>query len=270
MPDVKWIKITTDIFDDEKILLIETLPDANAIIVAWFKLLCLARKMNNSGVFMLNDKIPYTVKMLSTIFRMKESTVTLALDTFQQFGMIEIIDGVITIPKWGKHQSLDQLEKKRDYQRIYMQKYRKKQRLLAGDSNQSNCKTNSNANVSRADIEEDKNRVENTYAHSDEVRKGDASPKSKKEEPPLFASFWEVYPKKKDKPKAMNAWKRLKVDESLLQTILSAVERDKQSNSWQKESGQYIPYPASWLNGHRWQDEEPATEDDIPPEWREN
>lgn len=42
MAEVKWIKIATDIFDDEKILLIEGLPDAYAIITVWFKLLCLA------------------------------------------------------------------------------------------------------------------------------------------------------------------------------------------------------------------------------------
>ena len=46
MADVKWIKIATDIFDDEKILLIESLPDSYAIITAWFKLLCLAGKMD--------------------------------------------------------------------------------------------------------------------------------------------------------------------------------------------------------------------------------
>ena len=104
MADIKWIKITTDIFDDEKILLIESLPEADSIIVIWFKLLCLAGKMNNSGVFLLSDKIAYTDKMLATIFRRKESTVQLALKTFEQFGMIEILDGVITIPNWGKHQ----------------------------------------------------------------------------------------------------------------------------------------------------------------------
>lgn len=102
MADIKWIKITTDIFDDEKILLIESLPEADSIIVIWFKLLCLAGKMNNSGVFLLSDKIAYTDKMLATIFRRKESTVQLALKTFEQFGMIEILDGVITIPNWGK------------------------------------------------------------------------------------------------------------------------------------------------------------------------
>lgn len=119
MADVKWIKITTDIFDDEKILLIESLPDAYAIITVWFKLLCLAGKQNNNGVFMMG-RIAYTDKMLATIFRMKETTVTMALQTFEQFGMVEIVDGVITIPNWGKHQSLDAYEKKklRDRERI--------------------------------------------------------------------------------------------------------------------------------------------------------
>ena len=106
MADVKWIKITTDIFDDEKILLIESLPEADSIIVIWFKLLCLAGKMNNSGVFVMNNRLPYTDKMLATIFRRKETTVQMALKTFEEFGMIEIIDGVITIPNWGKHQNL--------------------------------------------------------------------------------------------------------------------------------------------------------------------
>ena len=133
MADVKWIKITTDVFDDEKILLIESLPDAYAIIVVWFKLLCLAGKQNNSGVFMMGQ-IAYTDKMLATIFRMKEATVTMALQTFEQFGMIEIIDGVITIPNWGKHQNLDQLESKKEYMRNYMKGYREKQKRLLGNN----------------------------------------------------------------------------------------------------------------------------------------
>ncbi|MBP0987378.1 MAG: phage replisome organizer N-terminal domain-containing protein, partial [Oscillospiraceae bacterium] len=69
MSDVKWIKIVTDIFDDEKILLIEAMPERDAIIVIWFKLLCLAGKQNNGGVFMLSDRIAYTDEMLSVIFR---------------------------------------------------------------------------------------------------------------------------------------------------------------------------------------------------------
>ena len=153
MADVKWIKITTDIFDDEKILLIESLPDSYAIITVWFKLLCLAGKQNNSGVFMMG-RVAYTDKMLATIFRMKESTVTMALQTFEQFGMVEIIDGVITIPNWGKHQNLDQLESKKEYMRNYMKEYREKQKALT--AGKPSCKTNSKSNVSEADKDIDK------------------------------------------------------------------------------------------------------------------
>lgn len=162
MAEVKWIKITTDIFDDEKILLIESLPDSYAIITVWFKLLCLAGKQNNSGVFIMGNSIPYTDKMLATIFRMKESTVTMALNAFEQFGMIELIDGVITIPNWGKHQNLDQLEHKKEYMRNYMNQYRQKQKQLT-------CKTNSKTNVSSADKDIDKDKDNIICPNSDDL-----------------------------------------------------------------------------------------------------
>ena len=161
MAEVKWIKITTDIFDDEKILLIESLPDSYAIITVWFKLLCLAGKQNNSGVFMMGQ-IAYTDNMLATIFRMKESTVTMALQTFKQFGMVEIVDGVITIPNWNKHQSLDAYEKKKERDRLYQAERRAAQKALIEQSSDSNATQSSYVAVSdkeiekEEDIEEDK------------------------------------------------------------------------------------------------------------------
>ena len=234
MAEVKWIKITTDIFDDEKILLIESLPDSYAIITVWFKLLCLAGKQNNSGVFLMG-RIPYTDKMLATIFRMKETTVTLALRTFEEFGMIEIVDGVITIPNWGKHQNLDQLESKKQYMRNYMAEYREKQKALT--SGKSNCKTNGKANVSQAeediDIDIDKDK-EDIYP---------------------FDEFWSAYPKKKAKEAARKAWAKLKPDETLGKEIIQAVTDSAKTKDWIKENGKYIPYPATYLNGKRWEDE---------------
>ena len=176
MSDVKWIKITTDIFDDEKILLIESLPEADSIIVIWFKLLCFAGKINNSGVFMLNDKMAYTDKMLATIFRRKESTVKLALQTFEEFGMIEIVDDVITIPNWGKHQNLETIEKRKDYMRDYMQEYRTKQKEIAC---KPNSKPNSKPNVNCAEIEEEKEE-EREIEKEKENREKKPAPASKK------------------------------------------------------------------------------------------
>ncbi len=130
MADVKWIKITTEIFDDEKILIIESLPSADSIITIWFKLLILAGKQNNDGVFQMKNQMPYTDEMLATIFRRDLNTVRLALETFKKFGMVEIIDNVITIPNWNKHQSLDSYEKKKERDREYQKKRREQQKLL--------------------------------------------------------------------------------------------------------------------------------------------
>lgn len=162
MSDVKWIKITTDIFDDEKILLIESLPDAYAIITCWFKLLCLAGKMNNSGVFVMNNRVAYTDKMLSVIFRMKESTVNMALKTFQDFGMIEVSDGVISIPNWNKHQNVDRLTEIREYNRLAKQKSREKQKLLTSQT-EVNDKSIESQQCQRIDKEEESEKEENIY-----------------------------------------------------------------------------------------------------------
>lgn len=131
---IKWIKIVTDIFDDEKILLIESLPEADTIIVVWFKLLTLAGKQNYSGVLMMNDRIHYTDEMLATLFRRPLNTVRAALQTFEQFGMIEIINNAITIPNWEKHQSVESMEKAREQARKRVAKYREKQKQLANSN----------------------------------------------------------------------------------------------------------------------------------------
>ena len=155
MGAVKWIKIVTDIFDDEKMLLIESLPSSDAIIVIWFKLLCLAGKNNNSGVFLLNDRIPYTDEMLATIFRKDINTVRFALKTFADFGMIEVIDNVITIPNWSKHQTLDAYEKRKERDRLYQREKRAKQKLLALASADTSTDTSADTSSDVAPLEKE-------------------------------------------------------------------------------------------------------------------
>lgn len=157
MAEIKWIKIATNIFDDEKLLLIETMPEADAIIVIWFKLLCMAGKQNNNGVFMLNDRIAYTEEMLATIFRKSLNVVRLALATFEQYGMIEVIDNVITIPNWEKHQNIEKLETIKEQTRKRVAEYRKRQeekllKLKNVTQNVTLC------NALEEDKEEDKNK----------------------------------------------------------------------------------------------------------------
>lgn len=165
MADVKWIKIVTDIFDDEKMILIESIPEADSIIVIWFKLLCMAGKQNNSGVFMLNDKIAYTDEMLATIFRRPLNTVRLALRTFEQYGMIEIVDNVFTIPNWEKHQSLDKIEQAKEKNRQRVAAHRERQKMLAsgGSCNDYGNVTVTDGNDADKDKEIDKENRKEVY-----------------------------------------------------------------------------------------------------------
>lgn len=77
-----------------------------------------------------------------------------------------------------------------------------------------------------------------------------------KELNPLFDKFWNAYPKKKKKGDAEKAWKKIRPSEELLQQMLSAIEQQKKSHDWTKQDGQYIPYPATWLNSKQWLDED--------------
>lgn len=71
-----------------------------------------------------------------------------------------------------------------------------------------------------------------------------------------FQEFWKAYPKKAGKGAAEKAWKKAKNRPSI-QAILAAIATQKRSEQWQKDGGQYIPNPATWLNQGRWEDELP-------------
>lgn len=71
----------------------------------------------------------------------------------------------------------------------------------------------------------------------------------------LFSAFWLAYPKKKSRSDAEKAWRKLAPSPELTQRIMDAVAAQRNSPDWLKEGGKYIPYPASWLNARRWEDE---------------
>lgn len=141
MSEIKWIKITTDIFDDEKICLIDALPDRDAIIVIWIKLITLAGKLNRKGVLAISKNIVYTDEMLAQTFHRPLNTVRMALEIFEKFEMVEKIDGVIMLPNWEKHQNIDGMEKIKEQNRNRAARHRQKQKLLT-QNNESNVMDN--------------------------------------------------------------------------------------------------------------------------------
>lgn len=74
-----------------------------------------------------------------------------------------------------------------------------------------------------------------------------------------FALFWQEYPRKAAKAAALKAWQKLNPSPELVERILAHVRNHKRSQDWIKDGGQFVPHPATFLNGRRW-------EDDIPPD----
>jgi hypothetical protein len=79
-----------------------------------------------------------------------------------------------------------------------------------------------------------------------------------------FDRFWATYPRKVAKAAAVKAWAKISPDHELTNIIVGAIQRQAQSDQWVRDDGKFVPYPATWLNGRRWEDEvaEPADSDD--------
>jgi predicted phage replisome organizer len=140
--EIEWIKLKTDMFSNEKIDFIESLPESDAILVIWIKLLTLAGKQNLGGYIMLTENIVYTEEMLANRFKRPLNTVRLALQTFKKLGMIDVNENnAMFISNWEKHQNEDKMESIREYNRLAKQNERekKKQKML--------CQSNVNDNV---------------------------------------------------------------------------------------------------------------------------
>ena len=132
MADVKWIKLSVDMFNNRKIRQIEFMPEGTSVLLVWVKLLCLAGQCNDNGCIYLTNEIPYTEEMLSQQFNTPLTTIRLALSVFQQFEMIDIDSDVIHISNWDVYQNTEGLEKIREQNRIRKRKQRdrEKQALL--------------------------------------------------------------------------------------------------------------------------------------------
>lgn len=126
MADVKWIKITINMFDNRKIKHLRRLPDGNNIVLIWVMLLTMAGRCNANGLIFLTKKIPYTSKMLADELGFEENTVQLALQALEQLGMIVTDNGFFAIADWEEHQNIDAMRKIREQNRIRKQRQREK------------------------------------------------------------------------------------------------------------------------------------------------
>ena len=134
MNEVKWIKITTDLFEDDKIILLGSMPRGSSYIVIWIQLLCIAGKAYRGGYLVYSTGTPYTTSSIAAMMRRKKSLVAEALVLFEKYGMItlEQTDGgfCIKLTNWTKYQNAEALERIREQNRIRKANQRERERLL--------------------------------------------------------------------------------------------------------------------------------------------
>lgn len=157
MAEVKWIKLSTDLFDNRKIKHIRKLPEGNNILLIWIFLLTLAGRCNSGGMIFLTENIPYTIEMLAAESDFEVSTVKLALEALEHFGMIST--SPLLIEDWNNHQNVDGMEKIREQNRLRKQRQRENQKALP-DGNVTSHVTVTQCHATDIDKEEDKEKKE--------------------------------------------------------------------------------------------------------------
>lgn len=158
MAAVKWVKITTDMFDNRKIKHLRKLPDGNNIVLIWVMLLTMAGRCNAGGMIFLTENIPYTPKMLADELGFEENTVKLAINALEQLNMVCTDNGFFSIAGWNEYQNIEGMEKIREQTRQRVTAHRQKQKALAAAA-QSNVTCNvtvTQSNATEEDIDIDK------------------------------------------------------------------------------------------------------------------
>ena len=176
MADIKWIKITTDMFDNRKIKYLRKLPDGNSIVLIWVMLLTMAGRCNASGKIFLTETIPYTNEMLADELGFEPNLVKLALCSMEKLNMIIPDDGYIAITGWEEHQNEDAMEKIREQTRKRVAKHREKKLL-------SNCNATCNVTVTQCNATEEERDKEKETSSSFPRTREDGAENKKGENP---------------------------------------------------------------------------------------
>lgn len=231
-----WLKLRRDFFKRHDIQIVEAMPNGKDYILFYLKLLC--ESIDHNGDLRFSDTIPYSLEMLSVVTNTNIDIVKRAVEIFTKLNMMEMLDdgtffmtsvqGMI-----GSAVDSDAANRQR--------RSRERRKML-----QEASVTKSHADVTEVVTEDHESKRK-----SKEIEKESETEKD-------FERFWSAYPKKKNKGQARSAFSRA-LKKTSVETMISAVEKQKQSKDWKKDNGQFIPYPSTWLNAEAWENDMTAT-----------
>ena len=155
MAEIKWIKISVDMFDNRKIKHIRKLPNGDTMALIWIMLLTMAGRCNDGGMIYLTKDILYTTKMLAEELDIKENIVKAALNVFERFDMIEQNGDLITVTGWHEHQNVEAMDKVREQTRNRVAKHREAKKSVTSNARCNVTVTQGNATDIETEKEED-------------------------------------------------------------------------------------------------------------------
>ena len=168
MAEVKWVKLTTDMFDNRKIKHLRRLPEGNNIVLIWVMLLTMAGRCNSGGMIFLTENIPYTPKMLADELDFEENTVLLALDALEKLDMILTDNGVFAIAGWEEYQNADKLAEMRAKDRERKRLKRAQAKALLSESEDVHGLSTDCPHIEEEE-EKDKEKESHSFNHSSEA-----------------------------------------------------------------------------------------------------
>ncbi len=167
------------------------------------------------------------------------------------------IEGGWFIINYKKYRDQLNQEERREYLRVKQAEYRGKQKSTIVDD-----VSDKSTRLTQAEAEAEAEASTTTPlppSRSKPIRP--AAPQALTD---TFNAFWLAYPKKVGKGAALKAWTKLKPSQKVCTRMLEAIAEQSVSDQWQKDRGQFIPHPATWLNQGRW-DDEPIAQTDVQP-----
>lgn len=154
MVQVQWLKVYTDIFDNEKMKKLLRNRDGDTYFRVWIQLLTLAAKSNQHGAILLGENIPMSKEDLAKVMHKTLNKLEKIIQDLYELDMIIIEKETICIKNWDMYQSADELEKLRESNKRRQQKYRDKQKdsNVIVTSNNTEDKNREEKNKNRQDI----------------------------------------------------------------------------------------------------------------------
>lgn len=225
MADIKWIKLSIDMFDNRKIKYLRKLPEGNSIVLIWVMLLTIAGRCNSGGMIFLTENIPYDLHMLASELDFEPTTVKLALDALEKLGMIQCDESQFFITGWAEHQNLEGMERVKEQTRKRVAAYRDRKRLESGNAP-------SNVTVTQNNAVEEEYRIEN---QKEELREENQKEESEEDISDEYIGSKDPICRPKDVRRVVEEWNKVGVNPVMKVTLDST--RGKMLRARVKEYG---------------------------------